>query len=297
MGCGSATPTLRHFPSCQVIDIRGKLIVLDCGEGCQVQMRKMKLGFSKITNIFISHLHGDHCFGLPGLLSTMAMNGRIGDLNIYGPLGIKSYIDSFLQLFGQQINYKINTIELPHESGIVAMEDRSCIVSTLKLNHRIPCIGYLFTEKKQYRRLNKEMADFYKVPISSYNNILNGEDFLTSDGDTIPNKILTSINDSPRKYAYLSDTTYQPELIDHLNGVTTMYHETTFLMKDKIRAYQTGHSTTHDAANIAKKCNVQKNLLIGHYSARYSDISLFEKEAKEIFERTIAVNEGNVFDV
>lgn len=273
------------------------MIVLDCGEGCQMQMRKMKIGFSKITSIFISHLHGDHCFGLPGLLSTMAMSGRIGDLNVYGPYGIKSYIDNFILLFGQQINYKINTIELPHQSGIIAMEDRSCVISTLKLNHRIPCIGYIFSEKKQERKLNKDIADLYNVPISSYGNILKGNDFITPQGDLIPNSILTKTNDPPKKYAYLSDTTYQPELVDYLKGVTTMYHEATFLTKDRIRAYQTGHSTTADAATMAKICNVRDKLLIGHYSARYNSISSFEQESQKIFPNTIAVREGDVFEV
>lgn len=297
LGCGSATPTLRHFPSCQVIDIRGKLIVLDCGEGCQTQIRKMKLSFSKITNIFISHLHGDHCFGLPGLLSTMALSGRIGELNIYGPEGISLYIENFLQLFGQPINYKINTIELPHKSGILAMEDRSCSVYTLKLNHRIPCIGYVFTEKKQDRKLNKSVVDFYKIPISEYNNILDGKDFITEEGNIIKNDLLTIQNTPPRKYAYLSDTTFQPELAEYLKDVSTMYHEATFMIKDKIRAYQTGHSTTHDAGKMAKICGVKDKLLLGHYSARYSDIKSFEGEAKELFENTIAVNEYDVFDV
>lgn len=296
LGCGSALPTVNHLPTSQVLDIRGKLMMIDCGEGSQRQFRIMHLNFSRIINIFISHLHGDHCFGLPGMLSTMGLVGRTNRLNIFGPIGLKSFIDSFLSIFGQYINYEIEVIELPHESGVVAFEDKSCVVHTLQLNHRITTIGYVFSEKVANRHLVKDMISFYNVPISMYKDIINGADFVTESGMIIKNNRLTRDGTPSRKYAFLSDTTYQPSLLPFLDDVTTMYHEATFLKVDSDRAYQTGHSTTIDAANMARKSKVNK-LLIGHYSARYNNTKTFEFEAKEIFLDTIAVQEGDTFDI
>lgn len=296
LGCGSATPTLAHYPSCQVLDIRGKLMMIDCGEGAQRQFRAMKLSFARLSNIFISHLHGDHCFGLPGLLSTMALTGNKRGITIYGPSGIKEFVDDFIKLFGQQISYNIITVELPHESGVLAYEDNSCIVETLKLNHRIPTIGYVFTEKNKKRHLRKDMLDFYNIPLSKYKEISDGKDFVSEDGVLIPNNLLSTKGTPPRKYAYISDTTYRPQLIPYLKGVSMVYHESTFLKKDEFRAYQTGHSTSESAAKIAKAIKASQ-LLLGHYSARYNDINLFEEEAKTIFPNTKAVKELDVFDI
>ena len=295
LGCASSSPTMRHLPSCQVLELRGKMLMIDCGEAAQREMRRYKLSFAKINHIFISHLHGDHCFGLPGLICSMALNGRSATLNIHGPRGIKKYVDSTLELFAQQISYPIVVNEVEALSGQIIFQDNSFSVTSVKLNHRIECIGYVFREKKQALHLKKDMLDFYNVPLSSYKNILAGEDFIDQEGNTIPNNRLTRKADAPRSYAYISDTTYLPTIIPFIQGVNCLYHEATFLKSEQTRAYQTGHSSTTDAASIAQQANVYL-LLLGHYSARYNDIKSFEEEAKSIFPNSKAVDEGDIIE-
>lgn len=295
LGCGSASPTMRHLPSCQILEMRGKMIMIDCGEGAQREVRRYKLSFAKINHIFISHLHGDHCFGLPGLISTMALNGRLATLNIYGPIGIKKYVDSIMELFGQQIDYPIYVQEFEDISGQIICDDNSFTVTSVKLKHRIECIGYVFREKKQELHLRKDMLDFYKVPISMYKNILAGDDFIDEDGKIIANSRLTKKAEPAKSYAYISDSSYLPNIIPYIEGVDCLYHEATFLKSEQVRAYQTGHSSSIDAANIARDAKVSM-LLLGHYSARYNNIKEFEEEAKTIFENSKAVDEGDIIE-
>lgn len=294
LGCSSATPTERHLPSCQVIEISGRLLMIDCGEGAQRSLRLLRLNFSRLTDIFISHLHGDHSFGLLGLLSTLGFLGRKAPLNIYGPQGLDSFVGHILEMSLEPLGYEVLVHELPQETGIIALETRSFRVSTLKLQHRVPAIGYVIEEKRQKRHIDRAACDYYGVSRAYYPRLLEGEDYLTPSGERISNERLTQEARPPRRYAYMSDTTYQPQLIPYIKGVTMLYHEATFLEDQADRAHQTGHSTAREAAMIAKAAGVGE-LLIGHYSARYREDAPFGEEAARVFEKVSAVKEGEVY--
>lgn len=296
LGCGSALPTTRHNASSQVINLRDKLYMIDCGEGTQLQMRKMKIKFSRLNHIFISHLHGDHSLGLPGLVSTLGMLGRMGDLFIYGPAEVGEYVQVIEKLFckGSPFQMKFQAIDTNNYN--LVMEDRSVSVYSLPMKHRVPCCGYLFVEKERSPHIIREMIDFYKIPISKIELIKQGADFVTEEGEVIPNKILTRPAEPAKRYAYCSDTAFFPKIVPYIEGVDLLYHEATFLEADSARAYETFHSTTKQAASIARDAQVKK-LLIGHYSARYIDLLPLEKEARSIFHNTLLANEGMVLSL
>lgn len=296
LGCGSALPTTHHNPSSQIINLRDKLYMIDCGEGTQVQMRKMHIKFSRMNHIFISHLHGDHCLGLPGLISTLGMLGRIGDLFIYGPAEVGEYIQSIEKLFCQGSPFQMKFIAVDTDNYSLVMEDRSVSVYSLPMKHRIPCCGYLFVEKERSPHIIREMIDFYKVPLTKIEPIKQGEDFISDDGEVIPNSIFVRPAEPAKRYAYCSDTAYFPKILPYIEGVDLLYHEATFLEADAARAYETFHSTTKQAATIAKEAHV-KRLIIGHYSARYMDIAPLKKEADAIFPNTLLAKEGLVISV
>ena len=296
LGCGSALPTTRHNASSQVINLRDKLYMIDCGEGTQLQMRKMKIKFSRLNHIFISHLHGDHCLGLPGLVSTLGMLGRMGDLFIYGPAEVGEYVQVIEKLFCQGSPFQMKFQAVDTNNYNLVMEDRSVSVYSLPMKHRVPCCGYLFVEKERSPHIIREMIDFYKIPISKIELIKQGADFVTEEGEVIPNKILTRPAEPAKRYAYCSDTAFFPKIIPYIEGVDLLYHEATFLEADSARAYETFHSTTKQAASIARDAQVKK-LLIGHYSARYIDLSPLEKEARSIFHNTLLANEGMVLSL
>ena len=291
LGCGSALPTTRHLASSQVVNLRDKLYMIDCGEGTQVQMRKMRIKFSRLNHIFISHLHGDHCFGLPGLLSTLGMLGRTGELVIHGPKEIADYINPMLSLFCKGLAYdvRINTIN-PSVSEMI-WEDRSLKVYSIPLKHRLPTAGFLFEEKQKEAHIIKDMVDFYQVPIRELALIKQGADYVTEGGIIVPNKRLTKPAAPSKRYAYCSDTAYAEKIIPIIEGVDLLYHEATFGDVDKPRAKETLHSTAKQAATIALKANV-KQLVIGHYSARYDDVNFLLQEAQSIFPNTLLGNEG-----
>ncbi|WP_373811126.1 ribonuclease Z [Porphyromonas macacae] len=293
LGCGSATPTTKHWPACQVLDIRGKLYMIDCGEGCQYNYRRSRLNFSRLRAVFISHLHGDHCFGLPGLISSMSLLGRTGILEIYGPEGIREYMDRFMKLFGARLAFEIEVHTIDCSASRLIYEDPSVKISSLPLKHRIECAGFLVEEKSKSLHLDKESCDFFQIPITAYKQILRGEDFVTETGETISNSRLTKKGCPPRKYAYCSDTAYRPALVPLIQEVTLLYHEATFRQSDLSRARETYHSTAAQAAMIAKEANV-KRLLIGHYSARYPNEEGLLEEAKNIFPETIAAQENQI---
>ena len=272
LGCGSALPTTKHNPSAQALTLRGKVYLVDCGEGTQLQIRRQGLHFGRIHTIFISHLHGDHCFGLPGLLSTLSMLGRTGELHIHGPEGLTEYIDS-------------------HRKSEVIHEDPSLCVRSLPLSHRIPTMGFLFEERCAARHLDKPAVDFYQVPRCCYPAILLGESYTAQDGSIIPNNRLTKPGRIPRRYAYCSDTEYFPNLIEQVRGVDLLYHEATFGEDLRARLATTAHSTAQEAATIALKAEV-KRLLIGHYSSRYTDVTPLLDEARSVFPNTTAAQEG-----
>ncbi len=296
LGCGSALPTTRHNASSQVINLRDKLYMIDCGEGTQLQMRKMKIKFSRLNHIFISHLHGDHCLGLPGLVSTLGMLGRMGDLFIYGPAEVGEYVQVIEKLFCQGSPFQMKFQAVDTNNYNLVMEDRSVSVYSLPMKHRVPCCGYLFVEKERSPHIIREMIDFYKIPISKIELIKQGADFVTEEGEVIPNKILTRPAEPAKRYAYCSDTAFFPKIIPYIEGVDLLYHEATFLEADSARAYETFHSTTKQAASIARDAQVKK-LLIGHYSARYIDLLPLEKEARSIFHNTLLANEGMVLSL
>lgn len=291
LGCGSALPTTRHNSTAQVINVRDKLFMIDCGEGTQMQFRKAKLKFTRLNHIFISHMHGDHCFGLPGLISTFGLLGRTAELCIHAPKEIEGYLLPILDFFCQNLPYKVTLIPFDTKTPEVIYEDRSLTVTTIPLKHRIPCCGFLFEEKPTPNHILRDMVDFYKVPISWMNRIKNGADFVTPEGEVIPNNLLTIQADAPRKYAYCSDTIYHEPIIEQIRGVDLLFHEATFIQKDLPRARQTYHTTAQQAAQIALAANV-KRLLIGHFSARYDGDALFLEEASVTFSKCELAKEG-----
>lgn len=293
LGCGSALPTTRHTATSQVVNLRDKLYMIDCGEGTQVQMRHQRIKFSRLNHIFISHLHGDHCFGLPGLISTLGMLGRTGSLTIHAPKEIENYMLPIMGQFNKGLPYDVyfNPIDTCKHS--LVMEDRSLKVYSIPLNHRIPTCGFLFEEKAKEAHLIREMADFYQIPVKLLRGIKQGDDFITPEGEVVPNSRLTRPAEPPKRYAYCSDTAFYPDIIPIIQEVDLLYHEATFTESDKARAKETFHSTASEAAEIARQAQV-KRLVIGHFSARYEDDSILKEEADKIFPDTILAKEGLV---
>lgn len=290
LGCGSALPTTRHFPTSQVLNVRDKLYMIDCGEGAQLQFRKSRLKFSRLNHIFISHLHGDHCFGLWGLISTLNLLGRTAELHIYSPRGLEALLLPTLAFFNRQMTYRVLFHEFDTDKPSLVYEDRSLTVTTIPLRHRIPCCGFLFAEKQGLNHIVREMVDFYKVPLFEMNRIKNGADYVTPEGELVPNRLLTRPADPPRKYAYCSDTICLPGLAAQLRGVDLLFHEATFASDNLGRAKETYHTTAVQAAELARSAEVKK-LLIGHFSARYEDESVLLEEAREIFPETLLASE------
>lgn len=291
LGCGSALPTTRHLATSQVINIREKLFMIDCGEGAQVQLRKSRLKFSRLNHIFISHLHGDHCFGLMGLISTFGMLERTANLHIHCHADLQRILEPQIEFFCKGMPYNV-VFELfnPGEQAVI-YDDRSVSVETIPLRHRVPCCGFLFREKPTPNHIRRDMIDFYQIPTYLINRIKNGEDYVLEDGTVILNTRLTTPSDPPRSYAYCSDTCYLPRICEQIKGCDLLFHEATFATADAKRAKETFHTTAPQAAEIAKAAQVKK-LVIGHYSARYEDESILLKEASEVFPQTILAQEN-----
>lgn len=291
LGCGSALPTTRHLATSQVINIREKLFMIDCGEGAQVQLRKSRLKFSRLNHIFISHLHGDHCFGLMGLISTFGMLERTANLHIHCHADLQRILEPQIEFFCKGMPYNV-VFELfnPGEQAVI-YDDRSVSVETIPLRHRVPCCGFLFREKPTPNHIRRDMIDFYQIPTYLINRIKNGENYVLEDGTVIPNTRLTTPSDPPRSYAYCSDTCYLPRICEQIKGCDLLFHEATFADADAKRAKETFHTTAPQAAEIAKAAQVKK-LVIGHYSARYEDESILLKEASEVFPQTILAQEN-----
>lgn len=296
LGCGSALPTLKHNASSQLIEMRGKCFMVDCGEGAQMQFRRSHIHFSKLNAIFISHMHGDHCFGLMGLLSTLGMLGRTSKLRIYAPKDYEPLFRQQVEFFMQTMEYEMEMIPVDTEKQQVIYEDHSLTVETVPLQHRVPCCGFIFREKPTLPHIRRDMIDYYGIPVSQINNIKNGADWTNEDGDVIPNARLVQPADSPRSYAYCSDTRFVPGLKEKVKGVTVLYHESTYTSDQEDRAKIYYHSTARQAATIAAGAGVGTSLL-GHYSARYNDEQVLLQEAKAVFEHSILSQEGMVFDV
>lgn len=294
LGCGSATPTLRHQPSCQIVDFRDNLFMVDCGEGAQLAMRRQRLKFSRLNHIFLSHLHGDHCLGLPGLLSTLALTGRDG-----GQLTLHTFkegvelFDRLMKFFCHGMPYEINynIIDPKAPAGEVVFESDSLTISTFSLVHTLPCVGYLFKEKPKQRHLRRDMVDFYNVPVAQLAAIKGGADFVRDDGTVVPNRVLTTDADPSYSYAYCSDTVYTPSLAKAIEGVHTVYHEATYTDEYADKARARGHSTASQAARIALAAGAQR-LVLGHYSKRYLNENEHLAQAGAIFSNTLLSNEG-----
>lgn len=296
LGCGSALPTLRHNPSSQVVEIRGKFFMVDCGEGTQTQLRRSKIKFTKINAVFISHAHGDHCFGLIGMISTFGMLGRTAPLHVYAPTGLREIMKKQMEYFCNGFEYEVIFHDVDTSANKIIYEDRSLSVETVPLSHRMPCSGYIFREKPTLPHILRDMADYYNVPVSQFNNIKNGADWIDNEGNIIPYTRLTKPSEPARSYAYCSDTRYMPELHEYLKGVNVLYHESTYLNEDEGMARQFFHSTASQAAQVASDAGVN-TLVLGHYSARYNDESILLSEAKEIFPNSILSDEGLTIDI
>ncbi len=295
LGCYAATPRTLTNPTSQVLEIRNKLFLIDCGEGTQVQLRKNKIKFSRIDHIFISHLHGDHFFGLPGLISTFRLLGRQKDLHVYGPKGIKEAITLLMKLGDSWTNYQLVFHELTGTTSEVIFEDDKVSVETIPLDHRIYTNGFLFKEKPSERKLNIEAVGKYNVNKAYFRNIKNGKDILLDDGTLVPNKELTDDPPKPKSYAFCSDTAYKPELVPQIEGVDVLYHESTFLDTEAHLSGKTKHATAREAAMIAKEAKVG-TLILGHYSTRYKSIDLFKDQAQTVFPNVELAEDGKLFE-
>lgn len=296
LGCGSALPTLKHNPSSQIVEIRGKCFMIDCGEGTQTQLRRSKIKFTRISAVFISHVHGDHCFGLIGKVSTFGMLGRTAPLHIYAPAGFSNIMKMQIDFFCKDLEYEVVFHDVDTNAKNIIYEDRSLTVETVPLSHRVPCCGFIFREKQTLPHILRDMTDYYKVPVSQFNNIKNGVDWVDEEGNVIPYTRLTTPSELARSYAYCSDTKYLPMLHECLKDVCVLYHESTYSKEDEDMAKMYFHSTAAQAAQVASDANVGK-LVLGHYSARYEDENRLLEEAKNIFPNTVLSDEGLIIDV
>ena len=296
LGCGSALPTTRHNATSQIVRICNKQFMIDCGEGTQLQMRRSHIHFSFVNHIFISHLHGDHCFGLIGLISTFGLLGRTAPLHIYADPLLQRLMQPQLNFFCNGLKYPLHFHNIDATKQAVIYEDKSITVETIPLQHRIPCCGFLFKEKPKKRHLIASMIEYYNIPIHLRAGIKEGNDYTTTDGTIIPNSRLTTDADPSRSYAFCSDTLPCHGIAEQIKEVNLLYHEATFAEAEESRAKETFHSTARQAAQIAKAANV-KQLVIGHFSSRYKDDEPLLKEAKEVFPATSLADEENIFHI
>tara|TARA_B100000902_G_C27251201_1_gene885364 strand:- start:335 stop:1261 length:927 start_codon:yes stop_codon:yes gene_type:complete len=295
LGCSSAVPTEDRNPTAQLLNVNERFFLIDCGEGTQVQLRKYQLSFQRINHVFISHLHGDHYFGLIGLISSMHLLGRNKDLHIYAHKELKEIIDLQLSASNTELNYPLFFHPIADEDEMILFEDANIKVSNLILDHSIKCSGFLFEEKRSKRRVIKSEVKKHNVPYDKVESLKDGVDWINASGEVIKNSILTSKNSLPKKYAFCSDTRYNEGLVDKIKEVDLLYHETTFMKDLEERAEQTGHSTTFQAASIAKQAKV-KNLIIGHFSQRYRNLEDLLVETKYIFPNSYLAESGLVLD-
>ncbi len=296
LGCGSALPTLHHNASAQVVEMRGKQFMIDCGEGTQMQLRRSRIRFTKLSAVFITHLHGDHCFGLIGMISTFGLLGRTAKLDVYAPKELELMLQEQMRMFCHNFDYEVAFHAVDTRKQQVVYEDRSLTVESIPLEHRMPCCGYLFKEKATLPHIRRDMIDFYQIPVSQINNIKAGSDWITAEGETVPNSKLVEAADQPRSYAYCSDTRYIPTLHERIRGVTALYHESTYGEDNLLMAEKYYHSTARQAALVARDAGAGK-LLLGHYSSRYEDENVLLNEAKQVFENSFLCDEQMVFEL
>ena len=291
LGSASARPTSSRFPSAHSLTVGGRLFLIDCGEGCQMQMARFKVPFSRLDNIFISHLHGDHCFGLLGMISSFGLLGRTAPMFVHAPRELEPMLTQELAFYCKELEFDV--VFQGFDPGVtsVVYDDRSLTVTAFPLKHRVPCAGFLFREKASSDHLDRAAADFYGVPQWDYNRIKEGGDFTTQDGTVIPHERLTKPADPGRSYAYCCDTMYNPSMIPVIKGATMIYHDCTYAGEDADRAKKHFHSTATDAARTAVEAGAGK-LMLGHFSARYTDETILLDEAQKTFPDTILAKEN-----
>lgn len=296
LGCSSALPAFGRYPTSQLVHIAGRYFLIDCGEGAQMQLRRYGLKFQRINHIFISHLHGDHYLGLPGLMASMHLLGRTDQLDLYADAGLKEILDVNNKHSKTFLKYSVNFHPLDFSESKLIFEDEKVKISTLILKHSIQCCGFVFEEKERPRKIIKEKIEELQIPLAALEALKMGGDFVRPDGTIIPNIELTTDPLPPRKYAYCSDTVYKKDLLPQLQNADLIYHESTFMEDMRQRADQTMHSTAKDAATIAKEAGA-KRLLLGHFSARYKDLNPLLEEARSIFPQTYLADEGEKYYV
>lgn len=294
LGNNSAVPAFDRHPTSQVVTHEGNNYLVDCGEGTQIQLIKYKIRRSRISHIFISHLHGDHYFGLPGLVNTLSLLSHQQELHIFGPSPLKEIIELQLKVADAALCYPLH---IHHISGPATLLDtEKMTVKCFRTNHRIECYGFSFTEKKQPRKLNPQKAKEHEIPQSFYERLKNGEDYQRKDGTLVQNDWVTEPANAGKRYAFCADTKYDESLIPHIAGFDMIYHETTYLDNLRDRAESRFHSTSKQAAELATKAGVKK-LLIGHFSSKYDTLEEFEQEAREVFPNTALALEGVCYEV
>jgi len=295
LGCYSATPRTFNNPTSQLLEVRGHLFLIDCGEGTQVALRKSKAKFARVKHIFISHLHGDHFYGLIGLISTFRLLGREADLHIYGPKGIKEIILLQLKLANSYTNYALIFHELESTESELIFEDETLEVHTIPLNHRIYTNGFMFKEKPGERKLDMNAVLEANIHQSYYRKIKAGADVINENGELIPNERVTLDAPAPKSYAFCSDTMYKPDIVPLIQNITALYHESTFLEQHRHLCEKTRHSTAKEAALIAKEANAGQ-LILGHFSTRYSSMEFFKDEAQTVFANSDIADDFKVFE-
>lgn len=296
LGCGSAKPSVRHLPSCQAIEYRGKLMLVDCGEGAQLSICRQHLNFSRLTDVFISHLHGDHLLGLPGLLSTLSLHGKGGKVRIHIFEKGARLMHEILSTVGHETSFEIEYDILDPNGTHVIYEDNALTVKSFPLYHSVPCVGFRFDEKPKPRHLRGDMAKFLEIPVRELAGIKAGADFVRADGTVFTNDRLTTPADPSASYAYCSDTMFNPAVAESVRGVDLLYHEATYGDELAVKGAERGHSTASEAAEIARLAGA-KRLLIGHYSSRYNDTDELLQQARAVFPDTIAATEGMKIDL
>jgi ribonuclease Z len=296
LGSSSALPTSGRYPSAHVINAHERLFLIDCGEGTQMQLRKTRIRFAKINHIFISHLHGDHVFGLYGLLSTFSLMGRTNPIHLYAPENYDKILTSHLSDFDINLSFDIDFIPLSGKNPVKILDDKYLTVTSFPLKHRVPAYGFLFREKPSDRNIIEESILKYNIPVVRIPAIKKGEDFITSNGEIIKNDDITIPSPEPLSYAYCSDTKFFKRLASIVKGVTVLYHEATFDKSKNDLAVMTGHSTTLNAADVAAEAGAG-SLIIGHFSARYKEIDDLVDEARSVFPGTFAAIDGKTYDI
>ena len=294
LGNNSAIPAFDRNPTAQILQTQEESYLIDCGEGTQMQMAKYKIRRSKLTRIFISHLHGDHYYGLIGLLTSMGLLGRTQDLHLHAPQALEQILNLQLNVADTHLPYKLHFHPLKTEGVIV--DDKKLLVECFAVKHRIECWGFLFREKKNPRKVDAARAAIYEIPAAFYEKLQQGQDYVNKKGTIVPNEEVTIAAAKPKSYAFCADTIYDETLADKIKEVDLLYHEATYLKDLYERAANRFHSTTHQAASIAKLGNVKK-LLLGHFSSKYETLDAFLPEAHEIFENTELALEGTCYKI